>query len=143
MDKLTSDFKEYLYARLQEPGAVVAYLNAALESDDPATFLIALRYVAEARGIANVAEVSGLNRESLYKMLSDQGNPRLSSVVALFGAIGVQLSVRPLSPRASDQDTEGELRPLLALVGNDKSYIAQLEDGNDTTHARDTEPAAA
>src|SRR5688500_8944836 len=45
MDKLTTDFKEYLYERLQDPEAAAEYLNAAGEGDDAASFLIALRLV--------------------------------------------------------------------------------------------------
>lgn len=143
MGKLTIDFKDYLSERLREPDAVVGYLNGALESDDPGTFLLALRYVADAVGIGNVAEVTGLNRESLYKMLSDQGNPRLTSVFALFRAFGVQLSVKPLSPSSASAESEEHIHPFLALVGGDKSYIAQVEDDNDDTHARNPEPVAA
>jgi probable addiction module antidote protein len=38
-------------------------------------FLLALRNVAEARGMTKLAARSKLNRESLYKMLSKRGNP--------------------------------------------------------------------
>ena len=56
-------------------------------------FLLALRDVAEAHGIAKLAGQANLNRESTYKMLSEQGNPRLSSLWALLDSIGLRLSV--------------------------------------------------
>jgi probable addiction module antidote protein len=55
------------YLRTNEE--IVAYLNAALERGEPALFLVALGNVARARGMTEVSELSGLNRESLYKML--------------------------------------------------------------------------
>lgn len=111
MDKLTRDYKEYLYDRLQDPDAVAGYLNAVLEQADISAFLLALRYVAEARGFSSVAHAAELNRESLYRMLSDQGNPRLSSMVSLFGALGVQLQVKPVERDTSSIRTV--IRPTL------------------------------
>ncbi len=70
------------------------YLNAALEEDHPELFLLALRNVAEARGgVAQLAEKTKLNRESLYKMLSERGNPELRSLDALLHALGFRLAV--------------------------------------------------
>jgi len=67
------------------------YLNAALEEDDPELFLLALRNVAEAqRGVSQLAE---FNRESLYKMLSERGNPEFRSIDALLHALGFRLTV--------------------------------------------------
>ena len=71
-----------------------AYLNAALEEDDPELFLLALRNVAGAQGgVAQLADKTKLNRESLYKMLSERGNPELKSLDALLHALGFRLAV--------------------------------------------------
>lgn len=76
-----------LIACLRDAGEAEEYLNAALEEDDPELFLVALRNVAEAQsGVANLAEKSKLNRESLYKMLSGRGNPEFTSLDALLHA---------------------------------------------------------
>lgn len=71
------------------------YLRAALEdSDDPKVLLLALRRIAESRGgIAKVAKAAGVERESLYRALSPQGNPRLSTLLAVTKAIGLRLTV--------------------------------------------------
>jgi probable addiction module antidote protein len=71
------------------------YLRAALEDDDePRVLLIALRRIAEARGgIAKVAKAAGIERESLYRALSERGNPRLSTLVAVTKAVGLKLTV--------------------------------------------------
>lgn len=78
-----------------DPDFAAEYLKAALEeSDEPKVLLIALRHIAEARGgIAKVAKVAGIERESLYRALSPRGNPRLSTLVAVTKAIGMKLTV--------------------------------------------------
>jgi probable addiction module antidote protein len=59
----------------------------------PGVFLLALRNVAEARGMQRLAKAAHLNRESLYRMLSRNGNPELRSLNALLDALGLRLSV--------------------------------------------------
>ena len=87
-------YQEYLIESLRDPREAEAYLNAALEEEDPELFLLALRNVAEARGgVAQLAEKTKLNRESLYKMLSERGNPELRSLNALLHALGFRLAV--------------------------------------------------
>ena len=91
---LTKSYVESLHRRLAEdPEEAAAYLDAALEEGDPQVFLLALRDVAEARGIGRLAEETKLNRESLYRMLSKQGNPRLTSLDAVLDALGLRLGV--------------------------------------------------
>ena len=76
------------------PSFAAEYLKAALEDDDePGTLLIALRHLAEAQGIAKVAKAAGIERESLYRALSQQGNPRLSTLFAVTKAIGLRLTL--------------------------------------------------
>ncbi|HEU5233072.1 MAG TPA: addiction module antidote protein [Terriglobales bacterium] len=77
------------------PRFAAEYLRAALEeSDDPKVLLIALRRIAESRGgIAKVAKAAGIERESLYRALSPEGNPRLSTLLAVTRAVGLRLTV--------------------------------------------------
>jgi probable addiction module antidote protein len=77
------------------PEFAAEYLRAALEdNDEPSVLLIALRRVAEDRGgIAKVAKAAGIERESLYRALSVQGNPRLSTLVAVTKTVGLKLTV--------------------------------------------------
>ncbi|CBK42487.1 protein of unknown function [Nitrospira defluvii] len=66
----------------------------ALEVDDPGLFLLALRNVANAQGgVASLAERTKLNRDSLYRMLSEHGNPEFRSLDALLHALGFWLAV--------------------------------------------------
>jgi probable addiction module antidote protein len=77
------------------PEFAAEYLRTALEdADEPSVLLIALRRIAEARGgIAKVAKAAGIERESLYRALSERGNPRLSTLVAVTKAVGLRLTV--------------------------------------------------
>ncbi len=80
-----------------DPTEAAAYLEAALEEGSNEEFLLALRNVAEAKGLATVSKESRLNRESLYRMLSKKGNPQLSSLSALLKSMGLRLSVQEIS----------------------------------------------
>jgi probable addiction module antidote protein len=87
----SSDYKEFLFRKLQDPKMAAGYLTASLEEGNEA-FLLALKDVAEARGgIGNLAKETDLNREGLYAMLSEQGNPRLSSVSSILDALGLKV----------------------------------------------------
>src|SRR5437867_3974743 len=83
-----------LIKALRDPREATEYLNAALEDGDPEGFLLALRDVAEAQGgVAEVAEAAKLNRENLYRMLSNRGNPEFRSLDALLHALGFRLAI--------------------------------------------------
>lgn len=87
-------YQPELIKTLQTPRRAAAYLNAALEEGDPEVFLLALRNVAEAQGgIAQLAEKAHLNRENLYRMLSERGNPELRSLDAILHALGFRLTI--------------------------------------------------
>ena len=78
---------------------LTAYLAAALDEAEQAggqaALLVALRQIAEAQGMASVAERAGLPRESLYRALSPRGNPTLKTLLALLHATGLRLGVNP------------------------------------------------
>lgn len=97
MRKLTRDYREDLLKRLQNQRYAAAYLNAALMDEDPKVFLVALKDVTDARGegIAKLAKKTHLNRESLYRTLSDRGNPRLNNLCAILDALGLHLAIKP------------------------------------------------
>jgi probable addiction module antidote protein len=70
---------------------MAAYLEAALEEDDPALVAAALGDIARAKGMGELAKQTGLGRESLYKALSPQGNPELATVLKVLKALGLRL----------------------------------------------------
>jgi probable addiction module antidote protein len=80
--------------QLRDPEVAVAYLNEALsQSDEPELFFVALRNVARAYGMSNIAKRSNRNRESLYRTLSHRGHPQFDSILAVIGALGLKLMV--------------------------------------------------
>ena len=95
MTKLSADYEEGLRAAMEDPAEAAAYLNAALEDGSRDVFLLALRDVAVARGLSKLAREAELNRENLYRMLSEEGTPQFSSSQALLDALGFRLSVEP------------------------------------------------
>lgn len=93
---------DWLAQRLRDPELAADYLNAALAEDDQAAFMLALRDVARARGgIAAVARLTGLNRVSLNRALSLEGNPELQSLRRILAATGLQLAI-VRAPRKRD-----------------------------------------
>lgn len=88
-----SEFRVADYLDSEE--AIAEFLTAALEENDPEFFQKALGEVAKARGMAQVAERAGVGRESLYKSLSAEGNPRFSTVVDVLDALGFKFVVTP------------------------------------------------
>ena len=96
MVRRTKSYQATLIESLKDPAEAAAYLTAALEEqakDAEELFLLALRNMAEAHGIAKLATEAALNRETLYRTLSARGNPRLSTIGALLAALGLRLAV--------------------------------------------------
>jgi probable addiction module antidote protein len=91
----TIDYKEYLNESLKNPEEAAAYLNAALEEGDPSLFTLALKDVVDALGggVRHVSQQSHLNRESLYRMLSKKGNPRLTSLNSVMNSLGLEMHI--------------------------------------------------
>ena len=79
--------------QLRTPEEMAAYLDAWLSEapDDSAGIARALGQIARAKGMSRVAKEAGLSRESLYKALSEDGNPSFSTVLKVTRALGVRL----------------------------------------------------
>ena len=72
---------------------IAAYLDAALEEDDPTLLAAALGDIARAKGMTEIARETGLGRESLYKALSSDGNPEFGTVQKVVRSLGLKLHV--------------------------------------------------
>ncbi len=94
MTNRSVSYEDGLKDDLRDPEEAAAYLDAAIEEGSQEAFLLALRDVAEAHGIGSLARSAMLNRENLYRVLSDRGNPQLASVIALLDALGMRLGVQ-------------------------------------------------
>ena len=86
-------FDDYLTTTLTDPMESAAYIEAVMELDDPAALLVALRHVAKAHGMAEVARRADMGDKTLFRALSEQGNPTLSTVHKVLHAVGLRLSV--------------------------------------------------
>jgi probable addiction module antidote protein len=96
MPRTAKKYEEELFERLRDREYAVEYLNGVLEddgADQQERFLLALRDVAKAYGIANLAADTELAREALYRTLSKDGNPRLTTLLSLLDALELKLSV--------------------------------------------------
>jgi probable addiction module antidote protein len=88
----TASYKKILHKKLDDPEQAAEYLTACYEEGQE-VFLVGLRDVVEAQGgVARAAELSKLNRESLYRLISRDGNPRLSSLDAVLSALGLKVT---------------------------------------------------
>ena len=88
----TSDYRHFLMRELKDPGLAAGYLTACFEEGED-VFLLAIKDVAEAQGgLGSLAKGSSLHLEKLYAMLSEKGNPRLSSLSAIIDARGMKLA---------------------------------------------------
>jgi probable addiction module antidote protein len=84
-------YKTGLLKRLADPEYAAGYLTECFERSE-AEFLLGLRDVVEANGgMGQLAKTAKLNRESLYRMLSRQGNPRLASLSSIIDGLGLEL----------------------------------------------------
>ena len=88
-------FEEALLPMRVEPTEAAAYIEAVVELDDPATLLVALRHVAKAHGMAEVARRADMGDKTLSKALSAESNPTLTTVHKVLAAVGLRLSVTP------------------------------------------------
>lgn len=82
---------------LDNEETIAAYIELALEDEDPNMLLVALKNVARARGMNQLAKDAGVGRESLYKSLADGAKPRYDTVLKIIHALGIQLVAKPIS----------------------------------------------
>ncbi len=76
--------------------AQAEYLSQAFESGDDAIIRKSLATVARARGMAETAKDASLSRQGLYKSLSTQGDPKLSTLLGVLKALGMQVVIQPV-----------------------------------------------
>lgn len=81
---------------LKTPESITEYLNAAIEDGDERLMRTVVKDVVRAvAGMSELSRQTGLSRESLYRALWDDGNPRLSNFVTVLHALNLELAVRP------------------------------------------------
>lgn len=74
--------------------ALLYYLEAAMEGNDPRHIARALGDVARSKGMTEIAKKTGLGRQALYTALSDSGNPTLETLTSVLSVLGLELTVQ-------------------------------------------------
>ena len=87
-------YRKDLLKSLTDPEEAKKYLNAALEDENSEVFLLALKDIVDANSsMSKLAQETNRNRESLYKTLSEKGNPQLNSIRSILSNLGFKLAV--------------------------------------------------
>jgi probable addiction module antidote protein len=73
----------------------IAYLEAALDQDDPSFIATAIGDIARARGVSKFSRETGLSREAIYKAFRPGGNPTIETVNKAMQALGLRLKLAP------------------------------------------------
>ncbi|MGB7551849.1 MAG: addiction module antidote protein [Chromatiaceae bacterium] len=83
--------------QLRTPDEMAAYLDAwfAEAPEDLGGIARALGDIARAKGMSQVAKAAGMSRESLYRALSEEGNPSFATILKVTKALGVRLHAGP------------------------------------------------
>jgi probable addiction module antidote protein len=89
----TFDLSEFL----DSDDAICEYLTQVLDDGDMEEAKRALGYVAKAKGMAAIAEQTGLGRASLYKTLKPETKPRFDTMLRILHAAGLRLRVEPIA----------------------------------------------
>lgn len=91
----TVEYDEFLHEQLKDLEYAAGYLTACLEEGED-VFFLGIRQVAKATGgMKSLSEATELNRESLYDMLSNTGNPLFSSITTVLDKLGLEVKVAP------------------------------------------------
>ncbi|SRR6266446_2011600 len=156
MPKKTKSYKAGQLERLKDPAYAAEYINAAIEAGDNTAFLLALRNVAEAQTMNAVANQAGLSRESVYRMLSETGNPCYTSLLGILGALGLQFKIQSVPKRAAEDEVCSYLNwkdsPLLWEINdcprryfsqNFESFAHQYRQSGGDQEPMDTAPPNA
>lgn len=80
-------------AHLTDQEDIEKYLELAFEEGDTKTIQLVLRDIAKAQGMSKLSQKTGLNRESLYKALSPQGNPSFANILKITQALDLKLTL--------------------------------------------------
>ena len=94
-DKSYEDAMAERYAK--HPDEALEILNAVLEDGEPGEMLVLMRQLTKAfGGVPSIAERADLNPTQLYRTLSADGNPSLTSLTAILKAMGLRLAITPI-----------------------------------------------
>ncbi|MEI7668478.1 MAG: hypothetical protein WCJ33_00135 [Pseudomonadota bacterium] len=101
MAKQYQKFQDYMIKKLHNKKESKSFLDAAIlefeEDGDIAAFMLALRYLAEAKGgISELSNTSNLNRQNLYKVLTGKTTPKFDTTLSIMNSLGYRFRVEAL-----------------------------------------------
>lgn len=94
-DRKITNFDAHFAEELKDPESAAVFIQTVLEDNDPTYLKVALARIVHAHGYSKIAELSGIRRESLYKMLSDNGNPSTANIQEILHACGLKFNIVP------------------------------------------------
>ena len=94
LDTLPFDAADYLGSA----SAQTELLEDAFQSGEAAYIAAALGVIARAQGMTQVAREAGVTREALYRTLSADGDPKLSTLLGVVRALGLKLRTEVSAP---------------------------------------------
>lgn len=94
MKKKKVNFKEDFLKELEDSESAEIYINDAMKSGETPAILTAIKDVVKVQGVAKLAKLTGIQREHLYTILSEEGNPTLANFNAIVDALGYKLQVK-------------------------------------------------
>ena len=97
MNTRKNRFQDSLMKQLKDPEFICEYLNNAIEENDPDFLKVAMGDVAKALGVTEISKNTSISRQSIYQMLSAEGNPSLSSIFQIMAAMNLKVRIEPLS----------------------------------------------
>ena len=100
---------------LDKEEVIAEFLTASMEDPNADVFLMALRDVAKARGMADLAKSSGLGRESLYKALAPGAKPRYETIIKVMHGLGISLLARIEPTQPSNGTRRAHKKKLLVV----------------------------
>lgn len=96
MNARDKSYEGGLILALTDPQEAAAYINAVVEMGDRAALKLALLQVVRAHGMAEVARRAELGEKTLFRSLSETGNPTLETLQKVLHSVGLRLSVQPI-----------------------------------------------
>jgi probable addiction module antidote protein len=101
MKNKTARFEDDLMEKLKNPEFAAAYIMSSVLDNDFEFLPMALGDVAKAHGLSKLAEETGINRRTLYKVFDRASNPSFGLVSQIMNGLGLKLEVRPLKQKRS------------------------------------------
>ena len=99
--KKMTGFETDLMEKLRDPEFASAYIMSAIVGNDMNFLPVALGDVAKAHGVSKLAEETGINRRTLYKVFDKNGHPSFDLVTQIMQSLGMELQIRPKKSKKS------------------------------------------